>query len=134
MSAVLIKLINGEELIANVIHEDKNVYIFREPMAIEQRALASGGTIDVLVNYVNMANTFDVEIKKSHVLCVTLVDKKYDKYYEISKTYHAKHVRPNLLEEVTKVTDAMEEVLYSSVKLKDSKIVSTSLASNNTIH
>jgi len=134
MSAAYIKMINGEELIARVVHEDEECYIFSEPMIVEQRTTASGSTIDVLVNYVNMSDDKDIEIQKSHIIFVANLANEYEKYYSISKTYYSKYVRPNLIEEVTKVTDAMEDVLFNpSPKPKESKIVSTS-ANNNTLH
>lgn len=133
MSAVLIKMINGDELIATVIYEDENMYIFHEPMALVEKVTPEGSVIDVLTNYVNMADTFDVEIKKSHVVCVNMLAETFQRYYEVSKVYHSKYIRPGRLKEVDKVTSAMEEILYTPpTKLKEVK--ATSQANSNTLH
>lgn len=133
MSAVLVKMINGDELIATVIYEDENMYIFHAPMALVEKVTPEGSVIDVLTNYVNMANTFDVEIKKSHVVCVNMLAENFQRYYEVSKVYHAKYIRPGRLKEVDKVTTAMEEILYAPpTKLKEVK--ASTKANSNTLH
>jgi len=133
MSAVLVKMINGDELIATVIYEDENMYIFHDPMALVEKVTPEGSVIDVLTNYVNMADTFDVEIKKSHVICVNMLAENFQRYYEVSKVYHAKYIRPGRLKEVDKVTNAMEEILYAPpTKIKEVK--TTSKANSNTLH
>lgn len=133
MSAVLIKMINGDELIATVIYEDENMFIFHDPMALIEKVTPEGNVVDVLTNYVNMAESFDVEIKKSHIICVNTLAENFQRYYEISKVYHAKYIRPGRLKEVDKVTDAMEEILFSPTKkVKEIKVSATSTA--NTLH
>lgn len=133
MSAVLVKMINGDELIATVIYEDENMYIFHDPMALVEKVTPEGSVIDVLTNYVNMADTFDVEIKKSHVICVNMLAENFQRYYEVSKVYHAKYIRPGRLKEVDKVTTAMEEILYAPpTKLKEVK--ASTKANSNTLH
>lgn len=133
MSAVLIKMINGDELIATVIYEDDNMYIFHEPMALVEKLTPEGSVVDVLTNYVSMAESFDVTIQKSHVICVNTLAENFQRYYEISKQYNAKYIRPPRLKEVDKITNAMEEILFSQPK----KIIETKVPSssaNNTLH
>lgn len=133
-SAVLIKMINGDELIAEIIYEDDSMYIFHEPMALVEKITPDGSVIDVLTNYVNMAKEFDVEIKKSHIICVNLLAENFQRYYEISKVYHKKHIRPGRLKEVDKVTDAMEEILFSPAKKITEPKMSVTSTANNTLH
>jgi len=102
-------------------------------MALVEKVTPEGSVIDVLTNYVNMADTFDVEIKKSHVICVNMLAENFQRYYEVSKVYHAKYIRPGRLKEVDKVTNAMEEILYAPpTKIKEVK--TTSKANSNTLH
>lgn len=132
MTAALIKMINGDELVAIVIHEDDNSYIFRDPMALAQRITPQGETIDVLANYIDMSDNIDIEIKKEHVICVTTLSREYERYYEISKTYNAKYIKPGLIEKVVKVTDAMQEILFAPPSKLTVDIKQQS--ANNTLH
>lgn len=135
MSVVVnIKLINGDDIIAKLVHEDDMGYIFEEPMVIEERVNATtGSSVLVLVKYVHTNDMGTVELRKEHVIVVTPVQDIFEKYYHISKIYSAKYVEPNVLTEIEKVTAAMEDALFSPEKLSSSKSELKS-TSNNTIH
>lgn len=127
------KLVNGDEIITVLIYEDDECYIFGEPMALEQRLnTISGSNVTVLVKYVHVNETKELLISKSHVITVLPVHSIIEKYYTISKIYNEKYVEPNMLNEIEKVSAAMEDILYTPTpKANEVKIKSTS---NNTIH
>jgi predicted GTPase len=135
MSIVVnVKLINGDDLIATLVHEDEIGYIFEEPMVIEERVnSATGASVLVLVKYVHTNDLGTIELRKDHVIVVTPVQTVFEKYYHVSKIYSAKYVEPNVLSEIEKVTSAMEDVLLSPEKVTSSKSQLKS-TSNNTIH
>ena len=130
---VQVRLINGDELVTRCIHEDDECYIFGSPMLIEERINSTtGATVTVLVKYVQLNSTQEIEISKNHVIVVAPIDPIYERYYNISRTYNEKYVQPNALSEIEKVTSAMEDLLFSPPKPNtEIKIKSTS---NNTIH
>lgn len=130
-NVVHVKLINGDEIVTHCIYEDDDIYIFGDPMAIEERINSStGASVTVLVKYVNSKH--EIEISKNHVIVVAPVDPIYERYYNVSKTYNEKYVQPNSLNEIEKVTSAMEDILFSPTKpVTETNIKSTS---NNTIH
>lgn len=131
---VHVKLVNGDEFIASLIFDDEECYIFGEPMAIEQRVnTMSGSSVTVLVKYIQVNSNKEIIISKHHVLLVIPVDSVIEKYYVVSKIYNDKYVQPNVMNEIEKVSAAMEDVLYSppSKSSEESKLKSTS---NNTIH
>lgn len=137
MKVVFAKLTNQDDVFGLLVGESKNTYIFRDLMVVEERVNSStGSTVIVLVNYSKFHDTEkrenDVEISKNHVIFCTEVTGEYERYYHISRTYYTKYVEGNMISEIKKVTDAMEDVLYSP----PSKPVATTLQStaNNTIH
>ena len=131
---VHVKLVNGDDLVAKLIHEDKQTYLFETPMVIEERINNStGSSVLVLVKYVHTVELGAVEIKKEHVITVSPVQPVFEKYYYTSKLYNAKYIEPNILSEIEKVTTAMEDVLISPEKVTPSKVEIKSTG-NNTIH
>jgi protein tyrosine phosphatase len=137
MKVVYIKLVNNEEIFGYLAGESKETYILRDSMMIEERINSSTGSpVIVLVNYVKFHTTEtqyrDVEFKKSHVLFCENVSGEYERYFKISRTYYDKYVDATHINEIKKVTDAMEDVLYSP----PTKPASTELktTANNTLH
>lgn len=137
MKVVFAKLTNHDDVFGLLAGESKNTYIFRDLMVVEERVnSATGSTVIVLVNYSKFHNKEkgenDVEINKDHVIFCTEVTGEYERYYHISRTYYTKYIEGNMISEIKKVTDAMEEVLFSP----PSKPTETTLQStaNNTIH
>lgn len=137
MKVVFAKLTNQDDVFGLLVGESKGTYIFRDLMVVEERVNSTtGSTVIVLVNYSKFHNKEnsenDVEIKKEHVIFCTEVTGEYERYYHISRTYYTKYLEGNMISEIKKVTDAMEDVLFSP----PSKPVETTLQStaNNTIH
>jgi len=135
MSIVVnVKLVNGDDLIAKLVHEDDYFYIFEEPMIVEERVnSATGASVLVLVKYVHTNDLGTIELRKEHVIVVTPVQPVFEKYYHVSKIYNAKYIEPNVISEIEKVTSAMEDVLISPERVTRSKSELKSTG-NNTIH
>jgi len=137
MRVVYAKLINNEEIFAYLVGMSNDSYIFRDCMILEERMnSASGSLVTVLIDYFKYVDTEsknkDIHIEKSHVIFCKEVSHEYERYYKISRIYYDKYVEPNSHNEVKKVTDAMEEVLYSPpTKPAASELKSTA---NNTLH
>lgn len=133
-SVVHVKLINGDDLIAKIVHEDDMCYIFEAPMVVEERINnVTGSSVLVLVKYVHTNDAGTIELRRDHVMLVAPVQPVFEKYYHISKIYNAKYVEPNVLAEIEKVTAAMEDVLIAPEKVTHSKSELKSTG-NNTIH
>jgi hypothetical protein len=137
MKVVYVKLINNEEIFGYLAGESKGTYILRDSMVVEERVNSTTGSpVIVLVNYVkfhtNEIEYRDIELKKEHVLFCENVSGEYERYFKISRTYYDKYVGNTHLNEIKKVTDAMEDVLFSP----PTKPASTELrsTSNNTLH
>ena len=131
---VHVKLINGDDIVAKLIHEDTKGYIFESPMVVEERVNNITGTsVLVLVKYVHTGDNSNIELKKDHVLIVSPIQEVFEKYYYVSKLYNKKYIEPNIISEIEKVTAAMEDCLISpeNIAASKSKLKSTS---NNTIH
>lgn len=135
MSIVVnVKLINGDDIIAKLVHEDDFGYVFEEPMVVEERVNTStGSSVLVLVKYVHTNDLGTIELRRDHVLIVTPVHDAFEKYYHVSKIYNAKYIEPNIISEIEKVTAAMEDVLISPEKVTSAKSQLKSTG-NNTIH
>lgn len=135
MKVVYVKLINNEEIFGYLAGESKDTYILRDSMMIEERINSSSGSpVIVLVNYVKFHTVDtkyrDVEFKKSHVLFCDSVSGEYERYFKISRTYYDKYVDSTHINEIKKVTDAMEDVLYSPPK----PVTELKTTANNTLH
>lgn len=129
---VHVKLINGDDLVARLIHINDEVIVLEAPMVVEERENSmTGASVLVLVKYVHSKDNA-ITVRRDHVITSGDVHPIFEKYYNISKVYYEKFVEENIYSEVEKVTSAMEDALFSPPKAETKSELKSS--SNNTIH
>ena len=78
----IIKLTNGETIIAEIVHQDDNTTSVLEPLALEIGEGASGKPIMVAMTWIPLTKKINmVNLKSSHVVAVADADEDIDAYY-----------------------------------------------------
>jgi hypothetical protein len=131
------KLMNGDDILGYYDGQlEQGCHRFYDPMLVEERLNPNtGNAVMVLNQFSPFGIREEILLPTSHVLFVTPVSDEYENYYKISKTYNKKYIYPAQMKELTKVTEAMEDVLFNK-EAKTSKLVKlkTSKGSNTSFH
>ena len=81
----IIKLTNGETIIAEIVHEDDQTTSVMEPLALEIAESESGKPMMVALTWVPLNKKVNmVNLRSSHVVAIAEVDDEIDEYYEKS--------------------------------------------------
>lgn len=81
----IIKLTNGETIIAEIVHQDDHTTSVMEPLALEIAESDSGKPMMVALTWVPLTKKVNmVNLRSSHVVAVSDVDDEMDQYYEKS--------------------------------------------------
>lgn len=114
----IIKLTNGETIIAEIAHEDSTTMTVLEPLALEIAESESGKPMMVALTWVPLTKKVNmVDIKPHHVVAVSDVDDEIDLYYRKSLAVlkgDAEALREILKEEATD-----EEREYVSERVRE---------------
>ena len=102
----IIKLTNGETIIAEVAHQDDEVTCVLEPLALEiAESQETGNPMMVALTWVPLTKKVNmVNINTSHVVAVSDTDEDLDKYYKKSLAIlkgDVETLREMLLDEAT---------------------------------
>lgn len=125
------KLINGDDILGYYDGQiEESGHRFYDPMIVEERINPNtGNAVMVLNQFSPFGEREEILLPASHVVFVTMVSEEYENYYRISKTYNKKYVYPAQMKELSKVTDAMEDVLFN--KDAKSKLVNIKSTKNS---
>jgi hypothetical protein len=78
----IIKLSNGETIIAEIVHEDDTITSVLEPLALDIGEGETGRPMMVAMTWVPLTKSINmVNLKTSHVVAVAEVDEDIDAYY-----------------------------------------------------
>lgn len=81
----IIKLTNGETIIAEIVHEDENTTSVLEPLALEIGEGETGKPMMVAMTWIPLTKTVNmVNLKTSHVIAIADIDEDMESYYEKS--------------------------------------------------
>jgi hypothetical protein len=101
----IIKLTNGETIIAEVVNEDDQYISVLEPLALEIAESETGKPMMVALTWVPLTKKINmVNLKTPHVVAISECDEEISKYYEKSLAVlkgDVKKLREILLEEAT---------------------------------
>jgi len=128
MNCKIIKLSNGEELIADV-QEDSEKYIITNPMVFLTTTMSDdqGLGIDVtfMKDWLNNSDIKTIELNKDKVVAMIDASKKCIKYYnyEVEKTQNEEKMKNNLsekeLEQFMKDIDSVMEKIFNPDGIAD---------------
>ena len=78
----IIKLTNGETIIAEIVHQDDTTTSILEPLALEIGEGESGKPMMVAMTWIPLTKKINmVNLNTNHVVAVADVDEDIDKYY-----------------------------------------------------
>lgn len=79
----IIKLTNGETIIAEVVHQDENITSILEPLQlIIEESERTGRPVMVALSWIPLTKKVNmVNLKTQHVVAVAECDEEIDKYY-----------------------------------------------------
>ena len=81
----IIKLTNGETIIAEVVHEDETTTSVLEPLALSMEESESGRPMMVAMSWVPLTKKINmVNLKSSHVVAIYDCDEPMNEYYQRS--------------------------------------------------
>jgi len=122
------RMINSEEVIAEVIAETDHSFIVRNPyMVIELETSVS------LAKYVPFSANQSIELKKSHIITSTELHEEMIRYYKNTITI-GRNTADKALEGLARVNDLMEAYIYEGVVPAAGYEMPEYLPTSNTIH
>jgi len=126
------KLINGTELIADVIFEDEQFVEVKQPLSVEQVPSEDGRDTILLMPYAPFNQTAYIEISKSHLIAKYAVEPVLENYYKLSAVFTDKHER-HLTEEIEQINQRMKDLIYDSLdeEMFDGRVFKTQSKSIN---
>lgn len=78
----IIKLTNGETIIAEIVHQDENTTSVLEPLALEIGEGETGRPMMVALTWIPLTKSINmVNLKSNHVVAVADCDEEMDAYY-----------------------------------------------------
>jgi hypothetical protein len=81
----IIKLTNGETIIAEVVHQDENTICVLDPLALEVGESETGRPMMVAITWVPLIKKVNmVNLKSNHVVAIAECDEYLDEYYNKS--------------------------------------------------
>jgi hypothetical protein len=134
MDIQIFKLMNGDEIIAHVLEENKTEYFLDTPMAIiETLDPQTQVSVVLLTKYAMFDPLQVIRIKKSKVLAITSVVTVMQEYYINSIEYSQKVVEPAAKARIALVNQTMREFMDTHLveKAIEGKVF---LKSSNTMH
>lgn len=123
------RLINSEEVIAEVIAETDHTFIVRNPyIVIELETSVS------LAKYVPFSANQSIELKKSHIITATELHEEMVRYYKNTITI-GRTTSDKAMEGLARVNELMESYIYDGVVPNPvDYVLSNFVPSSNSIH
>ena len=105
-----IRLINGEELIGDVIDYYDNKILVSYPLLVDERMSTSGKSAIVLTKYIPFSTTNMCELMNTHVITITDIHEEMVRYYKHSLRFSHVH-EENMIKDIQSVNVMMESSL-----------------------
>ena len=133
---VHLRLINGDELIAEIEKTTKNELFLLKPMIVSEITdVTSSQSTIILSKYILFDNDVAISISKNHVITNTSVLKEIESYYRNSIEYNSKFVDPLVENELVKVNQALMSRLQDDAPTFDNHTIKmVYLPASNTLH
>ncbi len=108
-----IRLVNGEELIAEYVDEDeeKTQTILFQPMVAKEHHSSQSDSTVILSNYIPFSEDQFMSIKNSHIISTCPVKAEFKEFYIHSLKYNNMIVEPAMLSKVVHTNAIMSEML-----------------------
>lgn len=107
-----LRLINGEEIVGDILGSDKSTITILNPLLIEEKKDESGSVL-VLTKYIPFNKVQKCTLQKSHVITLGELHPELERYYSNSLKFSHQTER-NMIKEISRVNILMEEALQDS--------------------
>ena len=108
-----IRLINGDEIIGDVISVSEKTITIDNPLHVEERVNDMGYASIVLTKYIPFSQYKVCELQKQHVITTTELDPAIQKYYYLSLKIN-KNIEKNMIDDINQVNIKMEQALNNA--------------------
>jgi hypothetical protein len=108
-----IRLINGEEIIGDIIDYYDNKLLISCPLVVSEKMTPGGKSAIVLTKYMPFATTNICEISTNHIITTTDLHEEMIRYYHHSLRFSFVH-EENMIKEIQSVNIMMEASLMDS--------------------
>lgn len=107
-----IRLVNGEELVGDIIGIDGDSIIVDTPMVIDERSTQYGSSI-ILTEYSPFSMSSVCHIDSKHIITRNQIHPVMKKYYYLSRKI-SKESTERILADISEVNNTMESILMES--------------------
>lgn len=105
-----LRLINGEEIVADIISETEWTVTVDTPLMIEERRDESGASALIMTKYIPFSTTNRCELSKDHIITYSALHPELIKYYHNSIVFNGKSTA-KIVAEIQRVNALMEEIM-----------------------
>lgn len=131
-----LRLINGEEIVGNIIGETEYSILLDNPLIVEEKSDEFGSTL-LLTKYIPFSKTKICELSKSHIITFNELHPELIRYYHNSLKFN-RDTELRMVDEIARVNEVMEQVLKSqpqgSAEFERKLNISRISSSSNTVH
>lgn len=108
----IFRMINGDELIAELMDENKKSLFLKNPLIVEEMFDHTTGESNVVLSsYLPFGMTESISFSRSHVMTCLPVKKPIERYYFNSLRYNAIIVDKKVEQEINNVNEHIEEMM-----------------------
>jgi len=104
------RLINGEEIVADIISETEWSVTVDTPLMIEERKDESGASALIMTKYIPFSIDNRCELSKDHIITFSNLHPELIKYYHNSILFNGKS-ESKIVAEICRVNVLMEEIM-----------------------
>lgn len=130
-----LRLVNGEEIVADIIGETEVSIILNNPLIVEEKIDELGSTL-LLSKYIPFSKTKIMELSKTHIITYNELHPELIRYYYNSLKFN-KDSEIRMIDEISRVNDLMEQLVNSKESkgsIEDINLNRISKVSSNTVH
>lgn len=120
------RLINGEEIVADILTETEYSVVVDNPMMVEERKDENGSSL-ILTKYIPFSKNKVCELNKSHIITFNQLHPELIRYYYNSLKFNDKS-EMKMVEEITRVNHLMEQIMNQQkeeLSLENGRIMKT---------
>ena len=105
-----LRLVNGDQIAAKFVADSDHFLTVEYPMLVDHRSVDGTPAIN-LIKYLPFNTDQYLDLQKSHVVVMSVVNTAFAQYYYNSVHYHALHVQPQTDANLVEINKTLESVL-----------------------
>lgn len=137
MTVFHIRLLNGDEILTEIIDTTKTTIDVNDPYVLDEVKSSSGQTTIILTKYLlTKDNKNAVRLNRNHIITISEAHEEIERYYQNSRTFN-KDIETQKIQEIKRVNDLMEGILNTNqdvIVLKNVHKDRVIDYSSNTVH